>query len=1318
MAVFAFPASASEQSPLEGRNVRHITVNDGLASNAIYSFCQDSKGRMWIGTIDGIHSFDGYQVREWRDESETSVGAVISSIVEDDDNRLWIGSNSGVAVYDLRKEKFEPIPINPQSGVRIKSHVNCIMTDKDGKLWFATKGEGLFSYDPATSMLRQFTGIAKIPSDISRVVFEDSSGEIWAGTHHGLCRFNPEQDRFVHMAENDTPTMSVTAIFEDGNHNLWIGTGGEGLFLYDRGQDRLVPKLIPENEHSIFMVRSIVEWMPGELLIASDRGLTSYRPATGESHIDTTAAYQANTLNDDYLQSLFVDRDGALWIGTYFGGVNYVSPEKHMFTHHHTMNSNLEAKIIGVFAHADNGNIWIGSDDAGVYYWDRKTDNFVKLNVHPLLRDSAHKNIHALLQDGNKLFIGMYLGGLNIVDLKTGEVKNHIFGDTPNSLYASSVYALLKDTYGNIWVGTSQGLNKYNEQTDDFERIFEVYPADVCFIMEDRKGYLWACSTDNGIFRLDRKTRRWEQFKSDGDGSLPAKSVVTAECDEMGNLWFGTDGGGLLRFDYDANEFVRQPLPETFRVINKIVAKNGNLWLATTKGLLCYNPDTGMFNVFDKDNGLQDNVFLPNAGIMTTDGHVLMGGVNGFNEFAPDVIRPRLNSQEVVFSDFQLFNHPVEIGGKDSPLKESITYADEVVLDNSQKVISFKVTPISYVNPSQNKYLYMLEGFDKDWNEAASGFPHAYTNLHAGNYVFKVRCADGSGGYNDTVYSFRLKVLPPWWLSSWMIALYVLVSICLLTLCYRRIVRNQKERFRKLSDLKDRELYQSRMEFFTHIVHEIRTPLTLILSPLESIMNHDGKIADCHKQLSVMERNAKRLLSLVNHLMDFRKMESGMVKLEMAPRDLRELLFGITQNFMLTATLRQLNVRVDISDTPCVANIDTEAFRQIVDNLLSNALKFSNSKIQISLIVLEPGEIVLSVWNDGPHIPEEEQSKIFEPFYQVSQHRPKDNIGTGIGLLLVKRYASLLDAKVEFASSPGEGADFRIIFKRLDIEPESAVSLPAEESINRIPQDEAAVADNNSRPRILVVDDNSDMTEFLADFLSASYEVATALSADEALKAIDNLLPDLIISDVMMPGMDGMEFCRLIKQNVLTSHIPVVLLTAKVSDEDFISGFNNRADLYVTKPFSPDVLLSQLHSILANRATLRDKFKMNPSIISEQMPESSPDKEFFTKIKGIVEERMDDPEFCVDLLARLVGISRTGLFTKIKAMAGMTPNEYIRKIRLQKAADLLLQSEMSVSDVCWEVGFSSRSHFAKCFQSSYGCPPSGYRQMMGKKATG
>lgn len=1292
------------------RNVRYYTINEGLANNAVYSIAQDMKGRMWFGTIDGVHSFDGNNIRVWRDERIPSLGSSIYTIREDDRQRLWIGSDQGLTLFNLRTESFSTFDGQTASGVKINVPVSHIMMDSRKTLWIGTVGQGLFHYEPHTDGLYQYTALGKINSDYISYILEDSSGTIWVATmNDGISRFIPEEDLFQQVAAGGV--KNTITLFEDSKRNLWVGSSGNGLFLLDKRENRLIQKLEPSDAKRVLQVRSIVEWIPGELLIASDEGLTSYNIVTGEDNTLRSESRQTNGLNDNYLQTLFVDREQALWVGTYFGGVNYVPPTENSFKHYYKGNTQLDARIISVFAKADKENLWIGTDDAGFFYWDRKKNTFKSYRPQHSVSSPTYHNIHALLQDDEKLYIGMYMGGLDIMDLKTGKFKNYKFGSSSRSLYASGVYALYKDSARHLWVGTTGGLNKYIPETDDFERIYEVCPADVSYIMEDKKGYLWVCSLNQGVFRLHKKTQKWTHFFSQSEegkqSTIPSNKVITACLDEKENLWFGTDGCGLLKYDYKKNLFEKVFLSENIRVVHKIMAENNELWLTTSNGMYCYQPESGNIRTYNKLDGLQENQFLPNSGIQLSDGTIFVGGINGFNEFHPDRIISHAQKTTVILADFQLFNESVKVGAKNSPLSTSITYADRLVLEHEHSIFGLSVAALSYANPSKSQYKYKLDGFEKKWTETNSTPRVTYTNLPSGNYIFRVSVSNGNGVWNENAIVLPIKVLPPWWASTLFIILYVCVGIGLLAYLYYRMNRKQHEKLMMLSVEKDKEIYQSKIEFFTHMVHEIRTPLTLILAPLENVMRTTGSIGEVMPQLLVIERNGKRLLNLVNQLMDFRKVESGGMNITLMDVDIKAILSTVCQRFSLSAELKNIKIVLNMPDAACYAKVDSEAFTKIVSNLLTNALKFTASHIWIDLIPTEENKLELRIKDNGQGIAVEEQEKIFTPFYQIRGNRPSDNIGTGVGLLLVKKLVSLMHGELKLESESGLGATFIIWFDRSD---HGETVKEEVQPITMLPQ-VSIDANEKKLHHILIVDDNQDLVDYLRMLLSPDYQITCASNGREALDLLSELMPDLVISDVMMPVMDGMELCRNIKQNLRTSHLPVVLLTAKVETGDYVEGLENGADLYVAKPFSSDIIKAQIHSLLLNRERMKGSFKTEPMIPSVSVANSQLDKVFIEKVTGIIEERMTDSDFSVDVLAQEVGISRTGLFTKLKAVSGMTPNDFIRVIRLKKAAVLLSQGQVQVSEACFQVGFSSPSYFAKCFQAQFGVAPTEFKRM-------
>lgn len=1294
---------------------RQYTINEGLSNNAVYSIFQDSKGRMWFGTIDGLHSFDGQRIRVWRNDSgEISLGNIIYSIAEDNMQRLWIASDAGLALLNLKTEQFTPFQVKTHAGSSIHSCVSDVYLDSRKNMWVCTTEQGVFCYNLASGVLRQFTAPNQLPSDRIKDVMEDKNGVIWITTlNRGICSYNPVSDKFKSYPCEQCERNLI--IFEDSHANLWVGNAGQGLFLLDRKTGSLEQKIKPENSQALLQIRSIVERQTGVLLLASDEGLIAYNVAEDTWTLTKSLNGDYGGLNDNYLHYLFIDREHGLWIGTYFGGVNYMSPTNSNFTYYNTTNTAINGKVISAFAKDSKDNLWIGTDDAGFFYWDRKNDRYTSYKPQGNNHTPTYQNIHALLQDDDRLYIGMYMGGLDILNLKTGVFQNFNAGESPNSLYSSGVYALYKDSYGDLWVGTTLGLNRFHPETNSFERIFEVHPADITCILEDRKGYLWVSSSNKGIFRYERKTGKWKNYRSfAGDAStISTDKIITLSVDYNQRLWVGTDGKGLCRYDYDKDNFVSIPLSvPSVRVIYRIMPDNEHLWITTSNGLLKFQPEQGSLKVYNKYDGLQGNQFSPNAGIRMDDGTMYIGGINGFNAFRPAEMIQNSQVPTVVLTDFQLFNKHVNTSTEDSPLSASITYTDRLVLNKSHSIFSLEFAVLSYTGTEKNRYKYKLEGFEREWTEIAGDPRVTYTNLSPGNYVFRVIASNGDGIWNEDGIALPIKVLPPWWLSYPSLIGYLLLFIGLIYYMFYRMRRQHSKKLAYMAAQKDKELYNSKIDFFTHIIHEIRTPLTLILAPLDNIMKSKGTVQNVLPQLQVVERNGKRLLMLVNQLMDFRKVEEGGMEIHCQVTNINRLLEDIYKRFKLSAELKNIRVLLNLPSEDCFLCIDPEAFTKIVSNLLSNALKFTTDIIEITLKLDEEGhKAELRVSDNGCGINIKEQQEIFKPFYQVKEDRPSDCIGTGIGLLLVKKLVGMMQGELNLESEVGSGSTFIVSFA-------TTTAVVEKMELEEIVQSEEVISSEVILPSmqnctLLVVDDNPDLLSFLHDLFAQNYRVVCASNGQEALQLLAEEPADLIISDVMMPGMDGFELCGRIKKTLSTSHIPVMLLTAKVAMEDHIEGLETGADIYIEKPFSAEVLKAQVRSLLENRERLRRNYSNTPSMPIAAVATSAMDEEFLARMSGIIESNMTNPEFSVEALAQELCMGRSNFFAKVKGISGMTPNDMIRIIRLKKAAELFAGGENCISDVCFRVGFSSPSYFAKCFQIQFGVSPTEYLKKIG-----
>lgn len=1304
-------------------NFRHYTIQEGLSVNAVYCIMQDSKGFLWFGTIDGLNRFDGRHIKTYRlsdeEQQQIRLGSIIYGLCEDRNEQLYIASDRGIALFDLKTERFKAFDLKTQSGsLTADLRASSVLMDKEGAVWMAVFGQGLFRYRPQSGQMEQFrhdsTKTATLASNNIRRLYQDATGVLWLSyTDAGIARFNAERRSFTHYRLTDD-LLPNEALFEDSQGNFWVGNDTKGLICLDRKTGATDFYLTESSLHYARHIRGIVEYTPGTLIVASDAGLTLFDVQTREGIVTLTANREGTGgLNDTYLHSLCIDRERGLWVGTYFGGVNYLSLNNNAnFTNYvYSLSENsIPGKIVSAFCEDPDGNLWVGTDDAGLSFFDRTTRRFTNYKPRKGHNSLSYHNIHALLCHDGGLWIGTYTGGLDRFDLRTKTFRNYRFAADSASLYSSSIYSLYEDSRGNLWVGTTLGLNRYNPQTNDFTRFPVLAGCDVTHILEDRRGYLWASTFGNGLYQLNIRTGVWKNYRRAKHG-LSNDKVVTLCLDDNDRLWVGTDGGGLCRFEYETERFLNYTHKDfTSKVIHRIISDYDYLWISTNKGLLKFQPDKQTVKVYNKYDGLPNDQFSPNAGIKTTDGRLWFGGIDGFTSFLPGELKENRQVPSVVLTNLSILNEEVYPDTPDSPLSASIGYTRELTLSHRQSIFSLEFVALSFTAPLKNKYKYKLEGFDRDWMTVSGEPKVSYMNLPPGQYRFLVRASNGDGSWTPDNDLLQLTILPPFWRSMWA---YLLYTLCLLSaaigLFYylmRRTKRLHRIKLQELEVSKEKELYTAKVNFFTNIVHEIRTPLTLIIGPLEAIMKSRKTIEEVHGELSVIERNSNRLLTLVNQLMDFRKIEADGFLLKCEKQDVVALVQRICDNFAQVGRQCKAEISFHFPDSPCLASIDTEAVEKIVTNLFMNAVKYTKDRIDLQLIRSEGMRTIdISITDNGCGICAESIEKVFQPFYQVKESQRAEAPGTGIGLTLARSLTEAMGGKLFVRSVPGEGSVFTV---QLPLLPDDTcleavapvVATPAMEVM-----EESPVLENQVAPTVLVVDDNEELRVFLQQQLQACYTVVLADGAEEALLLMGKHHIDLIVSDVMMPGMDGFEFAHRIKQTLETSHIPIILLTARAHIDAKIEGLEAGADVYVEKPFSIDFLCAQINSLLRNREKLRQRFINQPFVRSSSIAVSRTDQELLQKMDAVIEKNLAESEFSVDDLASTLCMSRSTLFEKIKNVSGLTPNNYIRLARLKKAAEYLSGGEYQINEVCYLVGFSSSSYFTKCFKKQFGMLP-------------
>lgn len=1286
---------------------RHYNIENGVSSNNISTLFQDQKGYIWIGTENGLNRFDGNQFTLYQKNNplySNFHANSINTICETTDKELWLGTDNGVFIYNQVKDTFTPFVKQTSDKTSITSWITHIIQDKAGNIWIATHKQGIFLFNTQTDKLTQF----EIPQNDNIVtrILNDEQNNIWLSGPYQLCKLNKVNNTFeTYAIEEKTESIYSMALWEDSSNHIWIGTWDKGLWKLDPRTKQVEKYLTGEKGKGILHIHSILEYSPELLLIGSDDGLTIFNPVTHESFLYDNYGDSEKSLSDKFIYPILKDREGGVWIGTYYNGISYLPPYCGQFNGYSESSDipYFNSRIISRFCEDENGNIWIASDDSGLSCFNPSTMQFIDFNG----REKLNKhNLHALCIVGKDLWIGTYGDGIQVLNAQTGKIKNY---NTTNGLDENSIYSIFKDSQGQIWTGSMNGICQYDAQKQHFTPIKHL-EALIIEIVEDAKGNLWIATQGKGLFRYSpQKNKEWEKYGLEkGFNSLTVNHLCINKDNE---IWAATSEG-LYLYNPLKDVFTYQPLRLPNECINAILEGEDCLWLTTAKGLVKYTPATQETQIFTKSDGLQSEAFIMASALKTRNGEFYIGSINGFNTFYPHQLKLNTQKPNVVLTSLEIFNQKIDTQ-KDGTLPEAIDHLKEIHLSYKDNVITLNYAALSYCTPQKNQYAYILEGFDKGWNYVGSQHSTTYTNLPAGTYTFRVKASNNDNIWNEEGTSIRIIVHPPFYLSLPFKIGYVLLFLLALGLLLRYVIRRSEKKHAKaideLNSKKEIEIHEAKINFFTMIAHEIRTPVSLIIGPLEKIMQSTHIPTNERQELEIIDRNSQRLLFLVNQLLDFRKVEQKEIRMKFSSQSIKELMQAVCERFSPTLQQNGVSFSVTYPDEHFHADVDKEALTKVLSNLLTNANKYTQSRIEVRFQEHpEKQTFSIEVKDNGKGMNEEELKKIFKPFYQASENKP----GTGIGLSIVKGIVEAHHGQIKVTSQQGHGSSFMITL------PQKQENLSAEEEENQagnpLPEDiipeQNATASMSQKvlPIMLIVDDNEDMLNFLSSHFQTSYTIATAVDGVDALNKLKEQEVALIISDWMMPNMNGIDLCKAVRNNQLTSHIPFILLTAKTDTEAKITSMNCGADAYIEKPFSLQYLEACIKNLLELRLQLRQKFSQMPTVSINSIAANQNDKVFLEKMNHLIEENLNNEELSVDFLAEKLCISRSGLFVKIKGLANTTPNEMIQIIRLKKAASLLLENQYRINEVSYMVGFNNPSYFSKCFQKQFGMKPGEY----------
>lgn len=1302
--------------------VRHLTVNEGLLRNAVFDLVQDPKGMIWIAGWDGLYSYDGYQVRlVCQNPIPLTKGEqVIRNLAVDDSARIWMGTSDGLAYWDPVYEKIKSTKFSvPGKGV-LNPNVTALMSGKDGSLWVGTYSGDIFLWNSQKQLLYHIVDSENEHVSMVTGFHEDMDGTVWAATYDGTIQTFSLQNadsniwKRIYCQRLPLPNgVHVLSVLTDSQQRLWIGTN-HGLYLNETGFNVLEP--LTKNVIRLLSqdceIRSMTE-NDGFLYLATNKGLCVCFMEQLTFNWVVPDYNRQNTLSDHSLQKVYIDHEGGLWIASFYGGVNYISPTAGNFQDHQQVNQLLGGHVVSGIAEDFRHNLWIGLEDGGLSYWDRVTDKVYNLGSLPnSILHYGIKNVQTVYCHGDYLYVGTFGEGMDIINLRTKEMLNYR-KDRNNPDFSNSVYAFYKDSKNFLWIGTSSGLYCLDKH-HALVRVSQIPMCKVNAIEADEEGNLWISTLTDGFFCIEKYTgqvRHWSYTESSGI-TLPTNEITTLTPYGQ-SVYLGTQGYGL--WCYGKKDGLLVPLAEDVLghlFVFKIIPLKDYLWITTNRGLYAYNLSTRQIKQYTSHDGLRTSQFKNNSGLITSDGLVVLGSVQGLNTFYPENIRFNQVRPQVFFTGFLLQNQLVQLGTSDVGLAASIGYAKHVEVGQKYHSIGFQFSSSSYSDVTSNRFEYMLEPFERNWQYLSEGM-HAvnYTNLEPGTYKFRVRTANKDGIWSEED-SVSITVKPYWWLSLPMRMIYVLAGLFAIWGLFRMLRKKHKEEIRLLHIQKERELYHSKMDFFTCMVHELRTPLTLVLGPLEHIKKQTSPATSVYADLQVMERNGQRLLSLVNELMDFRKIEEKSYQIHLKNYDVCRLANQVIQDFMLEMQRRNLRFECLLPSESCMAVLDQEAFVKVLCNLLSNAMKFAESKIQVMLRESSDHCFwLLSVDDDGPGISLEQQKKVFDPFYQV-ENVGSETSGTGIGLFVARRLMELQNGSIHIRQDQEKGCCFEILLPKLKEESKESMQIEQEDSNLQLNTDDEQQKEIivDGKWHLLVVEDHKEMQDYIRSLFVSDYQVDVCDNGQIALDLVHTNNYHLVLTDLMMPIMGGIELCRNLKHDVSTSHIPVLMLTAKCDDSSQIEGFDSGADLYVTKPFSATVLQAQVSALLRNRMNLKKEFCHNPEITAETLCSNQTDKVFLDQLDRFIMTELQNSSLSVEDMAAHVGMGRSLFFQKIKQLSGMTPNDYLRTYRLKRAAFLLSEGRLRINEICYEVGFSSPSYFAKRFSQQFGVSPSDYQK--------
>ncbi|GAA3954949.1 two-component regulator propeller domain-containing protein [Chitinophaga oryziterrae] len=1344
--------SLSVLAQSEHYNFSKLNTYTGLSHNQVNAILKDPDGFLWFGTTYGLNRYDGYFCRIFRKDHNDSSSLKDNNIVslyELPDRKMWVSTMAGPCIYNPDTEKFNTSYENYLHSIGLPSGtISNIIKGNNNRYWFLYEDKGLYLYSADDKTVKPFKQKAAQPSEKITSINETTDGKLWLVYQSGfLQEYDIKLDKIIFSTtalQKQNKGNNPYTLFIDNDSDIWLWSYNFGVFLF-HPEDNTITQFdknsFPTRLNSE-LVSQVVQDSNGLIWIGTDHG--------GVTLIDKknrlNTSYLLNNPNDpksisqNSITTIYRDDQGIIWLGTYKQGVNYYNSNIVQFSYYHHQELNeksLQFDDVNRFVEDKMGNIWIGTNGGGLIYFDRKNSTFKQYLYDPKNENSLSNNVIVSLWIDHEdiLWIGTYLGGLNRFDGKKFTRYRHNDNDS-TSLTDDKVWEIFEDGDRNLWIGTlGAGLDRFDRKTNQFVHCKSgqgvLRSNYISAIIQDRKGNLWI-GTGSGIAFVEKnKTTAVFYQDTNEKNSLSDNDILCLLEDSKGRIWVGTREG-LNLFDEQKKEFqtftISNGLPDNM-ILNILEDSHQTLWISTPNGLCNVIPrqdnEHTVFSVinYDATNNLQNREFNDNAALKTRTGELIFGGPSGFNIINPASIGKPIYHPKIVFTGFQILNKNIEPGEPVNNrvlLKHSLSQTQSIDLKYKENVFSIDFASLDFSHNAYDRYAYMLEGFNEDWLYADGNQRRAtYTNLDPGHYVFKVKVLNRAGLWSD-VKTLQINIKPPFWRTPIAYIIYLLIAAGLFLLIRRITLDRIHMRFEVRQQRREAErvraLEQLKTKFFTNVSHEFRTPLSLIIAPLDKIIKHTTDEEQV-KQLSMVKRNAKRLLNLVNQLLDFRKMEEQGVKLHPAIGDI--IRFCKETSYSFTDISEKKNIQFSFSSDIDSLEVyfDKDKIEKILFNLLSNAFKYTHDggMVSVGLTYKQPadnesdGTLAIEVKDSGIGIPADQQGKIFERFFQTDVPDSMVNQGTGIGLAITKEFVKLHNGIITVKSEPDKGTCFTVLLpaKKIYVSSGRTLTHPSfsEEAEQIIGEDSKK---GEKKKTIIIVEDNEELRFYLKDSLKGQYHIEEATNGKEGWEKIKLLNPDLVVSDIMMPLMDGVELARKIKTETLTAHIPVILLTAMGSEEKQLEGLNAGVNDYITKPFTFEILASRINNLLAQQKLLQKRFQKQIEVNPGEVTITPVDEKFLKQALEIIEKQIDNPEFSVDEFSKGMYMSRVTLYRKIHSLTGKSPLDFIRSIRLKRAVQLLDKSGMSISEIAYRVGFNDPKIFRKFFKEEFSITPSEY----------